>query len=246
MVCHLLLIETDSRGLVLVDTGIGLADCADPIRRLGRSFTWMTGVSAPPASQTARRQVEALGFRAEDVRHIVLTHLDLDHAGGLGDFPSAVVHVMADEHDAARTRRTFNERNRYRPCQWAHGPNWSTYRASGERWRGFEQVRGLSGLGDEVALVPLSGHTRGHAAVAVEGPSGPLLHCGDAYFHGASVDPERGALPLGLQVFERSLALDRSRITENHARLRALAAGGEVRVFCAHDPEEFERERGRG
>ncbi|MFD0510570.1 MBL fold metallo-hydrolase [Streptomyces aureus] len=30
-----------------------------------------------------------LGYAVDDVRHIVLTHLDLDHAGGLPDFPRA-------------------------------------------------------------------------------------------------------------------------------------------------------------
>ncbi|WP_223281445.1 MBL fold metallo-hydrolase [Streptomyces antnestii] len=39
--------------------------------------------------ETAVRQVAALGYDIEDVRHIVLTHLDLDHAGGLRDFPPA-------------------------------------------------------------------------------------------------------------------------------------------------------------
>jgi glyoxylase-like metal-dependent hydrolase (beta-lactamase superfamily II) len=33
-----------------------------------------------------------------DVRHIVLTHLDFDHAGGRDDFPGAV-HLLASERD---------------------------------------------------------------------------------------------------------------------------------------------------
>jgi glyoxylase-like metal-dependent hydrolase (beta-lactamase superfamily II) len=36
-------------------------------------------------------QVQRLGFDPRDVRHIVLTHLDFDHAGGLDDFPHATV-----------------------------------------------------------------------------------------------------------------------------------------------------------
>ena len=50
---------------------------------------------------TAIRQLEALGHKASDVRHIVLTHLDFDHAGGLEDFPNATVHVMDAEFVAA-------------------------------------------------------------------------------------------------------------------------------------------------
>src|SRR6266542_36028 len=50
---------------------------------------------------------------ADDVRHIVPTHLDPDHAGGLSDFPGAAVHVLAAEHAAAMAPATANERRRY-------------------------------------------------------------------------------------------------------------------------------------
>jgi glyoxylase-like metal-dependent hydrolase (beta-lactamase superfamily II) len=48
-------------------------------------------------NETAVRQIEELGFGAADVRHIVLTHFDLDHIGGLADFPDAEVHLTAGE-----------------------------------------------------------------------------------------------------------------------------------------------------
>lgn len=246
MECHCLLVETDAHGLVLVDTGIGVDDCGDPAGRLGRLFTHvLMGGAMPPLAQTALRQVEALGHSPADVRHVVLTHLDVDHAGGLPDFPHAKVHVLADEKDAALARRTLPERSRYRPCHFAHGPSWATYRASGERWRGFEAVRQLEGLPPEILLIPLTGHTRGHACVAVEGaPGGALVHCGDAYFHRGAV--EGGEIPLGLQLFEKNLAFDRTRIAGNHARLRELrASDADLRLFCAHDPTELERLRGQ-
>ncbi|UJR86498.1 MBL fold metallo-hydrolase [Sandaracinus amylolyticus] len=242
MEAHCLLIETERHGLVLVDTGIGVDDCGDPAGRLGGLFTHvLIGTSTPSVAQTALRQIEAMGFRASDVRHIVPTHLDLDHAGGLPDFPQATVHVMAAEKDAALLRRTMPEKSRYRPMQFAHGPKWSTYEAKGERWRGFEAVRALEGLPPEIFLIPLAGHTRGHACVGVEGVSGgPLVHCGDAYFHRAAIDEARAPMPAGLRLFEQRLAFDRSRIADNHARLRTLREGGDVRVFCAHDPEEYD------
>lgn len=245
MECHCLLIETDAHGLVLVDTGIGRDDCADPEGRLGRMFARVViGVPRPPLEQTAIHQVEALGFSASDVHHIVLTHLDLDHAGGLPDFPHAKVHVLADEKDAAIARRTRAERDRYRPCQLAHGPSWATYRAEGERWRGFEAVRQLEGLPPEILMIPLAGHTRGHACVAVE--SAGLVHCGDAYFHRGAIDPAAGPIPFGIRLVEASMAADPARIAQNHARLRELGAQGDLRLFCAHDPDELDAFRGAG
>ena len=56
---------------------------------------------------TAVRQIAQLGFEPRDVRHIALTHLDFDHAGGLDDFPTATVHLLASERDAAFARKTW-------------------------------------------------------------------------------------------------------------------------------------------
>jgi glyoxylase-like metal-dependent hydrolase (beta-lactamase superfamily II) len=80
-----LLLETDARGLVLVDTGIGVDDVRDT-RRLGAFFGPGTRVDATKTRMPALSQIPALGFRREDVRHILLTRLDFDHAGGLPDF----------------------------------------------------------------------------------------------------------------------------------------------------------------
>jgi glyoxylase-like metal-dependent hydrolase (beta-lactamase superfamily II) len=73
-------------------------------------------------SDTAIGQVRRLGFNPRDVRHIVPTQLDLDHAGGLPDFPWADVHVFRPEYEAALHPRTLTERKRYRSVHWAHGP----------------------------------------------------------------------------------------------------------------------------
>lgn len=248
MVCHCLLVEGPS-GLILVDTGLGMEDLRAPAERLGGAFVW----SMKPKldrQETALRQVERLGFKAEDVRDLVVTHLDLDHAGGLADFPSARVHVYAAEHAAAMTPPTLFERMRYRAVQWAHGPAWAPApepAPGGEPWFGFACVRDLPGLPPEVLLVPLPGHTRGHCAVAVRSGGGWLLHAGDAYFHRDELDPAGRRCPAGLELFQQVIQFDGDARLSNQHRLRALAAGHgrEVAVFCAHDPVEYERLRGR-
>lgn len=241
LVCHCLLIETDHQGLVLVDTGIGLADVANPRSTLGLGFE-LTTRPVLDVEQTAARAVERLGFARKDVRHIVLTHADLDHAGGLPDFPHAKVHVTRDEHDAVVARATFKEKERYRLPHFAHGPAWETYTTTGEPWFGFGAVRSLVGLPPEILLIPLAGHTRGHAAVAVKDGDGWLLHAGDAYFSRHTVDPSSPTAP-AMDFFERLVALDYARVRTNHERLRELHArhGHEVRIFCAHDPREMPR-----
>ena len=117
MTCHCLLIETGTE-LVLVDTGFGLRDVANPHSRLSTFFLALLNPDFRE-EMTAARQIERLGFRTADVRHIVLTHLDFDHAGGLDDFPEATIHMLQQERDYALAQRTWMDRQRFRPQQWS-------------------------------------------------------------------------------------------------------------------------------
>ncbi len=237
LVCHCLLIETEV-GLVLVDTGFGTADCIHPERLSREVRTFARPLLS--IAETARRQIETLGFKVDDVRHLIPTHLDLDHAGGLPDFPDAVVHSHRAEKEAALDPRTLFEKKRYMKQQFAHGPKWRTYEEGGEPWFGFPAVRALEGLPPEILLVPLFGHTRGHCAVAIDRGDRWVLHCGDAYFFRGEKEAEPRC-PLGLGLFQRLVAVDEKRRQENQARLRELAEKESARVlmFCAHDPAEY-------
>lgn len=241
LVCHCLLVET-SQGLVLVDTGYGLKDVHQPQGRIPGPFKAMLNIRLRE-EETAIRQIERLGFSASDVRHIVLTHLDFDHAGGLEDFPQATIHLMDAEYEAFRTtRHGFVTKQRYRPMQIDEVRNWRRYQSGGEPWFGFDAVRQVDGLPPEILLIPLRGHTFGHAGVAVQTPEGWLLHAGDAYFFRDEVRrTERRCTP-GLRAYQRLMEVDRESRLMNQARLRALSldetAG--VRMICAHDVVEYE------
>lgn len=228
----------------MVDTGFGLGDVRSARPRLSPLFL---ALNRPQLHEemTAVRQVERLGFKAEDVRHIVLTHLDFDHAGGLDDFPEAQVHLMAAEADAATEQKTWLDRRRFRPMQWRTQPHWVAYPMpqGGERWFGFECVRQLEGLPPEILLVPLVGHTLGHTGVAIEQPDGWLLHAGDAYFHHAEMDPERPRCTPGLWLYQELMQKNGRMRRLNQRRLRELVRqhDRDVRLFCAHSAVEFER-----
>jgi glyoxylase-like metal-dependent hydrolase (beta-lactamase superfamily II) len=247
IVGHCLLIETEAHGLVLVDTGYGLKDVAHPHRspaRIPRFFRGLLNIRLRE-EETAARQIERLGFRREDVRHIVLTHLDFDHAGGIEDFPAAAVHVMQAEYDAAtRPHAGYIPNARYRRPQWNEVEDWRLYGAGGAQWFGFDAVRDLDGLPPEILLVPLPGHTWGHAGVAVRQDDGKwLLQAGDAYFHRGEVrSPTRRCTP-GLRAYQTMMETHREQRLANQARVRRLSVdhAGEVRVVCSHDPVEFER-----
>ncbi|RSV18703.1 MBL fold metallo-hydrolase [Sphingomonas sp. ABOLH] len=247
LVCHCLLIETDAHGLVLVDTGYGLRDVAHaharPDPRITLPWRMLLNIRLRE-EETAIRQIEALGFRAQDVRHIVLTHLDFDHAGGLEDFPHATVHVMQREYDdATRPKTGIVARNRWRTRQFDDVRHWRGYGAPGEPWFGFDAVRDLDGLPSDILLVPLPGHSWGHAGVAVRGDDGRwLLHAGDAYFYRGEMRRARRRCTPGLRAYQRLMQADADRRMANQERLRALSVDqrGDFSIVCAHDPVELE------
>ncbi|WP_209019068.1 MBL fold metallo-hydrolase [Xanthomonas axonopodis pv. vasculorum] len=177
--CHCLLVET-SAGLVLIDTGFGLRDVAEPRARLSRFFLALVKPDLRE-EMTAVRQIQRLG---------------------LDDFPHARVHLMTGERDAALAQRTWMDRQRFRPQQWATRGQWRTYDgAAGERWMGLECVRDLHGLPPELLMVPLPGHTLGHVAVAVHTPERWLLLAGDAYFFHRQMDAEAPYCTPGLRAY---------------------------------------------
>jgi glyoxylase-like metal-dependent hydrolase (beta-lactamase superfamily II) len=170
-----LLIET-VEGLVLVDTGPGQDDYVSKPGIL-RAFQVVTHVPMNP-DEAALRQVVRLGYRPEDVRHIVLTHMHFDHCGGLPDFPHASVHVHRREYEAFTGRPRRWTDLAYVRRHIAHKPDLVLYDGVDERWFDFAAIR--LPFEDEMWLVPLFGHTRGHCGLAIQTENGWLFHVGDA------------------------------------------------------------------
>lgn len=237
IVCHTLLIESE-QGLILIDTGLGMNDVHHP----GRINPFLRRILRPVLQEheTAYKQILELGLNPMDVKHIVLTHLDFDHAGGIEDFPNATVHLMEAERKAALESGTLISKSRYSAAHLVHANTWTTYQPRGEKWYGFESVRQLTGLPPEILLIPLVGHTEGHAGVAIETDKGWLLYAGDAYFYRGELDPEYHCTP-GLRAYQKLMETDRSMRFKNQERLRNLAINfkHEVTIFSAHDAIEY-------
>lgn len=239
LVCHVLLIETP-RALVLVDSGLGLLDASQPARRFGPSRHFVRPAFAP--QEAAIVQVAQLGFDPRDVRHILLTHFDADHVGGLADFPWAAVHLTAAESFAMRHPQTLVERGRYLPAAREHGPRLVEHTpARSESWRGFAAATPLSEVADGIVLVSLPGHTRGHAAYAVDAGERWILHAGDAFYHRGQIDGQ-GRAPRSLTLMERLVAHDWRRVQANHQKLSELyqSKAEDIAIVNAHDPALLE------
>jgi glyoxylase-like metal-dependent hydrolase (beta-lactamase superfamily II) len=128
--------------------------------------------------------------------------------------------VYAEESRAFEQPRDKAERTRYRSVQFAHNPKWSRVTETWP-WFGSTAVREFGGLPPEILLIPLAGHTRGHAGVAVDTGDG-WLHAGDAYFFHGEVDPVRPHCPPGLAMFEARAQTEKRPRLDNQRRLRKL------------------------
>lgn len=242
LVCHCLLIETARNGLVLVDTGFGMPDLRPSGSRIATFFKVMNNIQYDE-SLTALSQIQALGFKASDVQHIILTHLDFDHAGGISDFPQAQIHLMQREIDTAQQRHSWLSRSRYRPGQWGAKSGWVGYQASGEKWFGFESVTALKGLPPEIVMIPLAGHTLGHAGIAIQTSTGWLLHGGDAWFYRGEKEHNKPHCTPGLRFYQWLMAMDNGARKINQQRLRELSGqhSSEIALFCSHDALELKQ-----
>lgn len=229
--CHCLLLE-DRGILALVDAGIGLADGRQPVERVGQQLIDLAGFQFAERD-TAVRQIEQLGLRPADVAHIVLTHGDPDHAGGLADFPGARIHVAAEELAAIGTSGDW----RYRPAQFAHTPRWFKVAPSRRNWFGLEARPLPLRFESEVLLVPLFGHTLGHSGVAIQQGDRWLLHVGDAYY--LRVELETDDHPVCEMTAQR--AVDDAQRRKSLDELRRLFRdySTEIQMVGYHDITEF-------
>ena len=147
--------------------------------------------------------------------------------------------------DAARSTHSFVGHQRYRHAQWDGVRNWQFYEPGGDTWFGFQAVRELRGLPPEILLIPLTGHTHGHAGVALQRGDGWLLHAGDAYFYRDEVGQNERHCSPGLRLYQRMMEVDRPARLANQHRLWTLSLEHkhEVTLFCSHDAKELERMR---
>jgi putative intracellular protease/amidase/ribonuclease BN (tRNA processing enzyme) len=228
--CHCLLLE-DKNGLVLIDTGLGLIEMQHPKDRFGEQLLNVWGFTIDE-KLTAIQQLKKLGFNPSDVKHIVLSHVDVDHAGGLRDFPNATVHLASEELanlEAKNPRYLFN--------QFEQGPKWQPHPKSDEKWFGLEARDLPLGLESTVKLIPLFGHTHGHCGIAVQQGEKWLLHAADTYYRRVEFLTDANAVT----ALSSHTADDNAQRIASIAALRKLAEEqpDQVTFFSTHDVLEL-------
>lgn len=218
-------IERPDGGIVLVDAGASPRINDDDYFACNERNGWFYrrnlrfDVDGPDDASLVGR-LEAAGLDPKRVTHVVVTHFHADHVGGLADLRDAKIMVGPGnwpEHVGSAT------------CE--PGPGWSVTLASYPDGA-FGAFDRSETLGDpRVRMIPLPGHTPGHAGVLVEAGGEAWVFAGDATF-----DPdqtERGAICGATQDVDDAY--------ETQAKLREGITTGKFQLLPAHDPAAFAR-----
>jgi len=164
-------------GVIVVDTGQGAH-----LLETGKSYhpflRWKVAFRIEREEEIGP-QLHALGIGARDVKKVVLTHLHMDHDGGLAHFPHSEILAAPGE---LRTASGLAGRIRgYLPNRW---PSWFDplpLDLAAEAFGPFTRSRRLTRAGDVVA-VATPGHTTNHISVVVQDGDTALFLAGDTSY----------------------------------------------------------------
>jgi glyoxylase-like metal-dependent hydrolase (beta-lactamase superfamily II) len=167
---------------IIIDTGLGNKLTAKQKQIFRVTADWR-----------ADESLAALGLKREEISHVILTHCDFDHAGGVVRFG-----------ESAQAELTWPQARHYvQRAEWEDvlAPN---HRSASSYWPVNFELLGASGLLELVdgaaEVVPgvrlqlTGGHTRGHQAVWLESARERAVHLGDllpsqAYFNPLWITP---------------------------------------------------------
>ena len=126
-------------------------------------------------------QLAALGLSPHDIRYLVCTHFDQDHAGG---------------HDAFREAELIVQRRHY---EWARAGTYQRFERVRAYWDHpslrYRLIDGDTTLLPGIELIETSGHVPGHQSVLVRLPqTGVVLLAIDAVTQAAQFDAEQRGL----------------------------------------------------
>ncbi len=174
------LVEHPAVGPILIDTGLHPSCVNDVSGNMGWPGRFIYRVRMDH-DQALRVQLPTLGFQPHHVRVVIMTHLHIDHASAVSEFPQATFVVNKREWAAATEGGT---REGYHARQFDHAFDWRSLDYDNDpvtSFSGFAQSLDLFGDGS-VRVVSTPGHTLGHQSVVLRTAADEVLVMGDAAY----------------------------------------------------------------
>lgn len=213
-------------GVIVVDTGQG-THLRKAAASLHPYLRWEVMFRIEP-DQEVGPQLRAMGIGPRDVKRVVLTHLHIDHDGGLAHFPHSEILVSRGELQTASG--WLGRMRGYLPNRW---PSWFDpvrLDLPLEAFGPFARSRRLTAAGDVVA-VGTPGHTADHVSVLVEDQGITYTLAGDtSYNERLMVDGQVDGVCADEDVARATLRA-----------IRHLAADRPTVYLPTHDPESAAR-----
>ena len=223
------LVEHPGAGVMLIDTGLHPSVAVDPKQNFGRLLAWFYRGIEMSSEQSAPAQLRARGLDAADVRFVLMTHMHVDHASAISEFPDATFVVSRQEWDALSDGKTTDG---YVRSQYDYGFDFRTFDFESDETESFASFgRSVDLFGDgSVRAVFTPGHTPGHTSYVLRLRGREVLVAADAIYTQRTLD--EGVLPYRMadeHMFRRSLKEIR------HYREQTPGA----LIIPGHDWEEF-------
>lgn len=176
------LVEHPGFGPFLIDTGFHPSVAVDPKQNLGRTGAAFFKDIEMKQEQAVSHQVRARGIDPHSLALVVMTHLHVDHASGISEFPEATYLLSRREWEAATeprgavrgyVRRQFDHAFDFRLLDFDS--------SAAESFAGFGRSFDVFGDGS-VRLAYTPGHTLGHLSVVLRLAGREALVAGDAIY----------------------------------------------------------------
>jgi glyoxylase-like metal-dependent hydrolase (beta-lactamase superfamily II) len=176
------LVEHPGFGPFLIDTGFHPSVAVDPKQNLGRLNAALFKDIEMTQADAVSAQLRSRGIEPGALGLVVMTHLHVDHASAISDFPRATYLVSRREWQAAVEPRGASRG--YVRRQFDHAFDFRLIDFDSSAADSFATFgRSYDVFGDgSVRVVSTPGHTFGHLSVVLRCAGGEALVAGDAIY----------------------------------------------------------------
>ncbi|MET0191297.1 MAG: N-acyl homoserine lactonase family protein [Pseudonocardia sediminis] len=207
------------RGLVLCDTGLAPESIDDPYGTYGELADHI-GLDYS-SELRVDQQLAAVGFKPDDITHVIISHAHFDHTGGMKLFPNARFYIGAQDLPYA-----------YWPMP-AATPFFRTADIDAVRGVEWHPLTGdLDLFGDgAIQILMLPGHTPGNTSTLVRLPNQSIMLTGDTVHVPEALSDD---LPM---------PSDYSTLDAVHSirRMKQIAHAHDAEIIIQHDFDDWNK-----